>query len=55
MKIELKLQTDTHNTYCENLVLSFEIIEDRDYVWVQLEGREVAVKKEEFKKLLSII
>jgi len=50
MKIDLKLQSDTYNTHCENLVLSFEIIE-----WVKLEDREVAVKKEEFKKLLSII
>jgi len=55
MKIDLKLQSDTYNTHCENLVLSFEIIEDKDYVWVQLGDREVGVKKDEFKKLLSII
>jgi len=55
MKIDLKLQSDSYNTHCENLVLSFEIIEDKDYVWVQLGDREVGVSREEFKKLLFII
>ena len=55
MKIDLKLQSDTYNSYCEELIIGFEIQGDREFVWIELGDREVAVNREEFKKLLSIV
>jgi len=55
MKIDLNLQSDSYNSHCEELTISFEVIEDKDYVWIQLGDREVGVSREEFRKLLAIV
>lgn len=60
MKIELDLNTDSYNTYCNDIKLSFEFFNNdntsRDnFVWLKLDDREISVHKDELKKLLSIL
>lgn len=59
MRIELNIQSDNHNLYCENKILFFEFFNDggirENHVWINIDGREVSVNKDELKKVLSIL
>ena len=59
MKIELNLNSDSYNTYCDNEKLVIEFFNDEDdrenLVWIEIGDRKVSVDKNEFKKLMFII
>ena len=59
MKIELNLNSDSYNTYCNNEKLVIEVFNDEDdrenLIWIEIGDRKVSVNKNEFKKLMFII
>ena len=60
MIVQLKLKSDNHNKCCDKNVLSLEFFKDgevvgSDLIYIKIDDREVAVDKEEFKKICSII
>ena len=54
MKIRLELKHDSYNSYHDDKFIEFKIFEDTN-VFITLEERTVAVKREELKKLVSFL
>lgn len=57
MKVKLELESDSYNSYPIE-ELEFEFFNDgirQNYIWLKVGDREVSVRKDEFKKVLSIV
>jgi hypothetical protein len=55
MKVQLKLERDTYNSFCNEKFIEFETGEDYDVVAIKLGDREVCVDRCEFKKMSAMI